>query len=130
MINPPLSPPHSRRWTRVEALNGLIKFFKIAGMMFSISSVAAFALYFGVQALLGHPPIIAAVPLAHVAQYHNQYPIPYLLAVTAVFALVSAFWLAVIAPKFTRFRSLARCGVHSGVITICKLVSFPSSGRW
>jgi hypothetical protein len=87
-------------------MNRLRMFFKIATLMFITSGTAACGLYFGMQALLGHPPIVVAVPLAHVAQYQNQYPIPYLLTFAFVFAVVSALWLVRLRSRRSRLRPI------------------------
>jgi len=58
------------------------------------------------RTLLGRPPIVIAVPLAHVTQYQNQYPLPYLVAIAFMFALVGTVWLTAIAPRAYRLHSL------------------------
>ncbi len=84
------------------------KFGRIAGLLFVTTSAAAFLLYFGMKALNGRSPIAVFIPFAQVqaAPYHDLYPIPYLLAIALVFAVVSALWLMLITPRFTRFRLL------------------------
>jgi hypothetical protein len=85
-------------------MSRFLKFLKMTGTMFLAGGVIAFGLYFGLNALLGHSPIVVAVPFVHVAQYSSQYPLPYLLSIAFIFAVVSAFWLTVLMPRLPKFR--------------------------
>jgi hypothetical protein len=75
---------------------------KSTGVLFIVSNIAAFSLYFGLRALLNQPPVIIWVPFAHLTFYHDQHPVLYLLSISLIFALIGALWLTVIAPKFSR----------------------------
>jgi hypothetical protein len=89
-------------------MNQFKKFAKIAGLLFAFTGATAFLLYFGMKALNGQSPIVVFLPFAplHIKPYHDQYPVPYLLASALVFAVVSALWLVLIAPRLTRLRLL------------------------
>jgi hypothetical protein len=87
-------------------MSQLAKFAKITGVLFSAAGAVAFILYFGMIVLRGQSPIVVAIPLAHVAPYLAEYPVPYLLTMAFVFAVVSALWLMLVMPRFTRFRFL------------------------
>src|SRR3970040_2116710 len=85
-------------------MSRLSRFTTMLGLMFATSGMSAFGLYFGLRAFLGHSPLEVVVPFAHIAPYLNRYPIPYLLSIAFIFALVSALWYAVITDTFPRFR--------------------------
>jgi hypothetical protein len=80
------------------------KFGKIFGWIFITAGAAAVLLYFGLRALSGRSPITVFVLFAHFTPYQDFYPIPYLLAITLIFAVVGALWLTFIMPRFTRLR--------------------------
>ena len=82
------------------------KFAKIAGLLFVTTSVVAFLFYFVTKVLSGRSPIVVGSPLAHITPYLDLQPVPYLLTIAFIFAVVSALWLMFIRPHFTRFRFL------------------------
>lgn len=87
-------------------MNRFASFIKITGVLFIVSSIAAFSLYFGLRGLLNQLPVIIWVPFAHLTFYHDQHPVPYLLSISLIFALIGALWLTVIAPKFSKYHRL------------------------
>jgi hypothetical protein len=87
-------------------MSQVVKFARITSALFIAAGAAAFFLYFGMIALRGQSPIIVAIPLAHIAPYLDEHPIPYLLTIAFIFAVVGALWLMFIMPRFTRFRFL------------------------
>jgi hypothetical protein len=82
------------------------KFARTAGLLFVIASAVAFLLYFGMKALSGRSPIIVMIPFRPIIPYYDRHPVPYLLVIAFIFAVVSALWLTFILPRFTRFRFL------------------------
>ncbi|CAG0929362.1 hypothetical protein TFLX_01279 [Thermoflexales bacterium] len=87
-------------------MSQLKKFGRMFGLMFVTAGATAFLLYFGMKALNGRTPIAIYVLFVHFAPYHELYPIPYLLIIVLVFAIVGALWLIFIALRFIRFRFL------------------------
>jgi hypothetical protein len=63
------------------------KFTRITGDLFFAAGLVAFFFYFGMKSSSGQSPIIVAIPLAHVAPYLDEHPVPFMICKQVSFRL-------------------------------------------
>ncbi len=82
-------------------------FVRIASLVFVVASIASFALHFVLWMLpLGDTLAVADLLSMSVTYWLDFYHVSYFLVTSFVFALLSAIWLVVIAPRFQKLEWL------------------------
>jgi len=86
-------------------------FLKSLGFLFVTTSIAAFLLYFGVSLIskwgLDFSPVLITDGY-HVGHLQEiaEHPFSFLLTISFITSLLGAFWIVIIAPRYTRFHIL------------------------
>jgi len=91
--------------------NRIVTFTKSLGFLFTTTGIAAFFLFFGIDSIDGNLPYNSPVVIFGGFYSYNmteirENPFPYLLSISFVFSLLSAYWITFIAPKHKRYLNL------------------------